>query len=332
VSRPKYSLIVPVYNRPEEVQELLDSLLQQTFPDYEIILVEDGSQDTCEAAVNNAQGKLPVRYFTKPNSGPGTTRNFGADKAAGEWYIFLDSDVWVPPAYLDQVDAFMEANQVDAFGGPDRAHPNFSPIQKAINYAMTSFFTTGGIRGGAEKMDKFYPRSFNMGVHESVMNATGGFSAMRFGEDLDFSLRILAHGFKTALIPDAFVYHKRRTHFKAFFKQVYNSGIARINLYLLYPASLKPVHALPSAFVLGHLLLLLLGLFNSYLPLILLLFPLVISLDALRQSGELKVALLAVPAAYVQLLGYGTGFLHAVWRRLVLRKGPFAAFQKKFYA
>jgi glycosyltransferase involved in cell wall biosynthesis len=331
MGHPKYSLIVPVFNRAEEVHELMKSLLNQQFKDFELILVEDGSSYPCKHVFENFKDKIPVKYFSKSNSGPGLSRNFGAKHAQGEWCIFLDSDVLIPEEYLNEVHTFLNQNNADAFGGPDRAHQEFTPIQKAINYAMTSFFTTGGIRGGTEKMDKFYPRSFNMGVHKKVIEATGGFSEMRFGEDLDFSLRILGKGFQTALIPKAFVYHKRRTNFKAFFKQVYNSGIARINLYLLYPKSLKAVHALPSAFVLGHLLLLALAILLPAAPLILLLFPITIFLDALRQSQEFRVALLAIPAAYVQLVGYGTGFLHAVWKRLILKKGAFAAFQKKFY-
>ena len=255
----KYSLIIPVYNRPDEVAELLDSLTRIAFRDYEVILVEDGSTLPCEAVARQYGDRLSLRYFAKPNSGPGQSRNYGAERAEGEWLIVLDSDILVPEGYFDALNSFLAHNDVDAFGGPDRAHESFTPVQKAINYGMTSFFTTGGIRGGKQKLDKFFPRSFNMGIRRKVYHALGGFRAMRFGEDIDFSYRIVEGGYRTALIPDAWVYHKRRTDFRKFFRQVHNSGIARVNLTILHPGTLRLVHLLPSAFTIGCVLLLIGG-------------------------------------------------------------------------
>ena len=190
----KYSVIIPVYNRPDEVDELLASLCTQTVSDFEVLVVEDGSSVPCRIVVERYADRLAVRYFDKPNSGPGQSRNYGVERAAGEYVIVLDSDAVLPEGYLAAVDAELRREPCDAFGGPDRAHASFTPMQKAINYAMTSFFTTGGIRGGSKKMDKFYPRSFNMGVRTEVYRRLGGFSEMRFGEDIDFSTRILKAG------------------------------------------------------------------------------------------------------------------------------------------
>ena len=250
----KYSLIIPVYNRPDEVDELLESLTGQTFTDFETVVVEDGSSRPCRDVVEKYAGRLSVKYYDKPNSGPGQTRNYGAERSSGEYLIVLDSDCVLPPGYLQAVDDELRREPADAFGGPDRAHESFTDVQKAISYAMTSFFTTGGIRGGKKKMDKFYPRSFNMGVRAEVYRRLGGFSKMRFGEDIDFSIRIFKAGCSCRLFPDAWVWHKRRTDMKKFFKQVHNSGIARINLYKKYPESLKLVHLLPMVFTVGGML------------------------------------------------------------------------------
>ena len=238
----KYSIIVPVYNRPDEVDELLQSLTEQTFNDMEVIIVEDGSSQPCENIVHRYAGKLQLRYYTKENSGPGQTRNFGAEHSQGEYLIFLDSDCVLPPDFLKAVDEELKRKDCDAWGGPDRAHASFTNVQKAISYSMTSFLTTGGIRGGKKQMDKkFYPRSFNMGIRRSLYRQLGGFSSMRFGEDIDLSLRIYKSGASCRLFPEAWVWHKRRTDFKKFFKQVHNSGIARINLMKRHPGSLKLV-------------------------------------------------------------------------------------------
>lgn len=327
----KYSLIIPVYNRPNEVDELLQSLLDQRFKDFEVIVVEDGSSVPCTDVVEKYTRLLPVHYFTKPNSGPGQTRNYGAERSNGEYLIVLDSDCILPPGYLEAVEEELNREPADAFGGPDRAHESFSDVQKAINYAMTSFFTTGGIRGGKKKMDKFYPRSFNMGIKADVYRALGGFSKMRFGEDIDFSIRIFKGGYRCRLFPEAWVWHKRRTDLKKFFKQVHNSGIARINLYKKYPESLKLVHLLPAVFTVGVVLVLLCSLICPWSLLLLAFFALVILLDSSVQNKSLKIGIISVAAAFIQLTGYGTGFLRAWWKRCVQRKDEFAAFEKNFY-
>lgn len=317
----RFSIIIPVYNRPDEVAELLESLTQQSYRNYEIIIVEDGSSVPCEAVVKAYADRLPVSYYTKPNSGPGQTRNYGAERAKGEYLLIWDSDILIPEGYFEAIESFLKANPVDAFGGPDRAHASFTDVQKAINYSMTSFFTTGGIRGGKKKLDKFFPRSFNMGIRRTVYEQLSGFRAMRFGEDIDFSYRIVEAGYKTALIPDAYVYHKRRTDFRKFFRQVHNSGIARINLSILHPGTLKLVHTLPALFTLAVI---------PFLPLMPL-YALMVLVDAAIQNKSLKIGALSVVAAFTQLIGYGTGFIGAAFRRYILKKENKDAFMANFY-
>ncbi|MDR0988393.1 MAG: glycosyltransferase [Prevotellaceae bacterium] len=328
----RYSLLIPVYNRPDEVDELLQSLTDQHFKDFEVLVVEDGSTLPCLSIVEKYTRLLPVHYLAQPNGGPGSARNFGAAHAKGDYLLILDSDCLVPRDYLTAIEQELRRAPVDAFGGPDRAHESFSPIQKAINYSMTSFFTTGGIRGGKRKMDRFFPRSFNMGVRGEVYQALGGFSAMRFGEDIDFSIRILEGGYSCRLFPDAWVYHKRRTDLRKFFKQVHNSGIARINLYKKYPHSLKIVHLLPAAFTVVTALLLagaLCGCPYALLPL--LIYVLLVGTDATLRTRSLIIGLYSIGTSLVQLIGYGTGFLRAWWRRCLLGKNEFEAFRKSFY-
>ena len=327
----KYSVIIPVYNRPDEADELLQSLIRQTFRNFEVVVVEDGSAIPCREVVEKYTDLLDIHYYNKPNSGPGQTRNYGAERSQGEYLIILDSDCILPPGYLEAVEQELQTCPADAFGGPDRAHESFSDLQKAINYSMTSFFTTGGIRGGKKKMDKFYPRSFNMGVRRDVYRALGGFSQMRFGEDIDFSIRIFKAGYRCRLFPDAWVYHKRRTDLRKFFKQVHNSGIARINLYKKYPESLKVVHLLPALFTLATLLLLLATVVCPYASLPLLLYALLVCTDSAIRNHSLRIGIYSIAAAYVQLIGYGTGFWRAWWRRCVCHKGEFEAFKKNFY-
>jgi len=312
----KFSLVIPVYNRPDEIRELLSSLSSQEDRDFEVIIVEDGSTVTCEEEVKGFASELDVRYFFKANSGPGLSRNFGAERSTGDYLIFLDSDVVVPSMYISSVRSHLESSWTDAFGGPDAAAASFTPIQKAVSYSMTSFFTTGGIRGGGEKLDKFYPRSFNMGYSREVFNATGGFSGMRYGEDIDMSIRILQSGFKTALFREAFVYHKRRTSLEAFFHQVYHSGEARIELQKRHPGSMKAVHLLPAAFTVGCALLLVLSLLWSRRWLSpLLIYALLLYIDCWQQTRSVKVALLSIITSYTQLIGYGCGFISAIMRR-----------------
>ena len=346
----KYSIIVPVYNRPDEVDELLESLSHQTQHDFEVIIVEDGSAKPCKDVCDKYADILDLHYYTKPNSGPGQSRNYGAERAQGQWLIILDSDVVLPEGYLAAVDKSLTPG-LAAWGGSDSAHPSFTPVQKAISYSMTSFFTTGGIRGGKAKLDKFYPRSFNMGIRRDVYAQLGGFSKMRFGEDIDFSYRIVEAGHQPRLFPEAWVWHKRRTDFRKFFRQVYNSGIARINLEKRHPGTLKLVHLLPTVFTLGVIILalafvagLMLSSFGtpetkltgqlacrlSLLPLAL--YSLIIFTDSTIRNHSLHVGLLSVPAAFVQLTGYGLGFIESWWKRCVLGQDEFQAFEKNFYS
>lgn len=332
---PLFSFIIPVFNRPNEVEELLQSLTQQTVDSsmFEVIVVEDGSQITCKEVCERFSEQLNLHYYYKENSGPGQSRNYGADKSCGEYYIVLDSDVVLPETYMQHVLDEIKREPCDAFGGPDRAHHDFSPIQKAISYSMTSFFTTGGIRGGKKKLDKFYPRSYNMGIKSDVYKALNGFSKMRFGEDIDFSIRIFDNGYSCRLFPEAWVYHKRRTDFRKFFKQVYNSGIARINLYKKYPSSLKLVHLLPAVFTVGVFLLCLSALLLcSLVPLsLLLLYSILIFIDSATHYKSIKIGFLSVGAAFTQLMGYGLGFIEAWWKRCVRDLDEFQAFEKNFY-
>ncbi len=330
-NRMRYSLIIPVYNRPDEVDELLESLTSQTYRDFEVIVIEDGSSLTCADIVSKYRGQLDVYYYYKENSGPGQSRNYGAVRSNGEYLIILDSDVILPDGYLEAIEEELQREPADAFGGPDRAHRSFTDMQKAINYSMTSFFTTGGIRGGKKKMDKFYPRSFNMGIRRDIYRTLNGFSNMRFGEDIDFSIRIFNGGYRCRLFPGAWVYHKRRTDLKKFFKQVHNSGIARINLYKKYPDSLKIVHLLPAAFTVGLIALLIGALFCKYSLLPILLFSLLVFIDAALRNRSLVIGVYAVAASFVQLVGYGTGFLRAWWNRCLLGYGEFEAFKRNFY-
>lgn len=329
----KYSVIIPVYNRPDEVSELLASIQGQSrqLDDIEVVVVEDGSAVKCEDVCQQFVDSINIHYYYKDNSGPGQTRNYGAERATGDYLVILDSDAVLPPDYFNALDAELQRQDSDAFGGPDRAHKDFTNIQKAINYGMTSFFTTGGIRGGKKKMDKFYPRSFNMGIKREVYAQLGGFSKMRFGEDIDLSLRIFKGGYSCRLFPEAWVWHKRRTDFRKFFKQVHNSGIARIHLHKRHPGSMKLVHMLPAVFTIGCLVLLIGEVFCVWSIIPLLLYALIIMIDATRQERSLKVGVLAVGASFVQLIGYGTGFIKAFWKRIILGGGEFNAYEKNFY-
>ena len=345
----RFSIIIPVFNRPDEVEELLQSLTAQTVSDFEVIVVEDGSSIPCKEVCEHFSDSLDLHYYNKKNSGPGQSRNFGAERSKGEYLIILDSDVVLPQGYLAAVESELDATNADAFGGPDRAHSSFTDVQKAISYSMTSFFTTGGIRGGKKKLDKFYPRSFNMGIRRDIFLRLGGFSKMRFGEDIDFSIRIFKAGYTCRLFPTAWVWHKRRTDFRKFFRQVFNSGIARINLHKKHPGSLKLVHAMPAVFTIGVTALVLVSAvaralmhydpahFNRWyllcaIPWIpILAFALLIIIDASIRNRSLKIGFLSVAAAFIQLFGYGSGFIAAWWRRCVRGKDEFNAFEKTFY-
>lgn len=317
----RFSIIIPVYNRIDEVHDLLDSLEKQSFKDFEVVIVEDGSSMPCREEVESHRAGLDVKYFYKENEGRSIARNYGLERANGDYFLFFDSDCVIPPDYLATVDNRLKENPLDCFGGPDAAHDSFTPVQKAINYSMTSFLTTGGIRGGKVQLEKFVPRTFNMGFSREVYKKVGGFREM-FSEDIDMSTRIRLAGFSIGLIQDAPVWHKRRVDFKKFFRQVYVFGMSRITLKLLYPDSLKLVHTLPAVFVLGCLFLILMGIFVSpwwLLPLGV--YFLAIFISALVSTKSLKIALLALPASVIQLSGYGIGFIKAFVTKIILGKG-----------
>lgn len=316
-----FSIIIPVFNRPDELRELLVSLTKQTYQQFEVLVIEDGSVDKADEVVAAFAHQLDIRYFFKENSGQGFTRNYGFERARGDYFVIFDSDALVPAHYFSVVSQRLKTNWLDAYGGPDAAHPDFTPIQKAISYSMTSPFTTGGIRGSKKNLGgTYHPRSFNMGLSRTVWETIGGYKLSRMGEDIEFAIRIIECGFQTGLIPDAFIYHKRRTNFGQFYRQLRFFGRARINISRYYPAELKLVHALPALFTLFVLSVpvwafISLGLFRVAAG-VLLVFSLLILIDATRKEKSLTVGLLSVVAAFVQLLGYGIGFLTEGWKRL----------------
>lgn len=317
----KYSVIIPVYNRLDEVEDLLESLSRQTFKDFETIIVEDGSTAPCIEAVDRYAGKISIKYYHKENEGRSIARNYGMERAGGEYFIFFDSDCVIPEEYFENLDKALTNHPVDCFGGPDAAHDSFTDTQKAINYSMTSFLTTGGIRGGKVSLEKFTPRTFNMGFSRKVYEKVGGFREM-FSEDIDMSTRIKNAGFSIALIREAYVYHKRRVDFKKFFRQVHVFGMSRITLKLLYPGSMKLVHWLPAIAVIGALLLVVLAITVSpWFLLPLALYIAAIWITALLSTRSAKIAILAIPAAIIQLGGYGTGFIKAYVTKIILGRG-----------
>ena len=317
---PKYSVIVPVYNRPQELDELLGSLNRQTYKDFEIVVVEDGSSLKADHIAEKWSARLPLRYFYKENTGQGFSRNFGFEKAEGDYLVVFDSDCLIPPHYFAAVEAHVQNEPLDAWGGPDKAHPSFTPLQKAISYSMTSLFTTGGIRGRKKRLSAFHPRSFNMGISREVWEKTGGYIITRMGEDIEFSIRIIEAGFQTGLIEEAYVYHKRRTSLKQFYKQLHFFGRARINISRFFPEELKPIHAFPAAFVAGILLYLLLPLFSLELfglaSLLLLCYFLLIFVDSSLQNKSVKVGGLSMATSFVQLWAYGIGFWEELERKV----------------
>ena len=327
----KISVVIPVYNRPDEIDELLSSLTRQTEMGFEVVVVEDGSKIPCKTIVENYTGILDIHYYYKPNSGPGLSRNYGAERSSGDYIVFFDSDCVIPPTYIETAKKHILSDKTEFYGGPDKADKAFSPKQKAINYSMTSFFTTGGIRGGKKKLDKFFPRSFNMGLSRKVFEATGGFSDMRFGEDIDLSYRIMNLGFNSCLIPEAYVWHKRRNNLHSFFKQVFFSGIARINLSLRHPGTLRIVHLLPSAFTVCCFLLIICSLWYPSVLLLIGIISLIWFVDSSIQNRSIKIGLISILTSYIQLIGYGSGFLYGVWGRFIAKKDEKALNETKFY-
>ncbi len=310
---PRYSIVIPVYNRPQEVSELLASLTQQTNKNFEVIIVEDGSNVRCDQLVDQFRDLLRIQYFFKPNSGPGPSRNFGFAQARGNYFIVFDSDCIIPPTYLEVVEKSINENSWDAWGGPDKAHEDFTFIQRAMGYTMASVLTTGGIRGGKKSLGWFQPRSYNMGLSRKVFDQTGGFKFSHFAEDIELSIRMKKGGFKVGLIPEAFVYHKRRTTFSQFFSQVSNFGKGRVLIGSVHPEEVKLTHWFPTLFLIATIGLLLVPLLSIGLfkfgAAVFLLYLVAIFLHSLKENKNLLVAILSVPSALLQLWGYGLGFL-----------------------
>jgi len=263
-----YSVIVPSYNREDQIKELIESFIKLDFPvdQFELIIADDDSFDNTESLVNRLKKttEFPVHFFSQNKQGPGAARNFGIKKAKGDFFIFIDSDCTVSTKWMQEIDISLEKEEANAFGGPDSFREDFPVLLKAINYSMTSFITTGGIRGhNKKKLGKFYPRSFNMGLSRDVYNKVGGFGGLRHGQDIEFSHRILNSGAKVISIPGAVVYHKRRTSVKKFFRQVFNWGVARINLYKIDSSMLEAVHWLPAIATLILFILIIASIFSA---------------------------------------------------------------------
>jgi glycosyltransferase involved in cell wall biosynthesis len=328
-----FSFIIPVYNRPNEIKELLESFCQlEGGYTYEIVIVEDGSTETSEDIVNSFKRQLNISYYYKSNSGPGDSRNFGMQKAKGNYFIILDSDVILPSQYLQEVQTFLDQAYYDCFGGPDAAHPSFSNLQKAINFAMTSFITTGGIRGGDRQVEDFQPRSFNMGLSKKAFLDSGGFGKIHPGEDPDLSLRLQKLGYKTTLIKDAYVFHKRRISWSKFYKQVHKFGKVRPILNQWHPKSKSLVYWFPTLFSLGLLISISLLLFNIIWPIYLYgLYFLIAFILAYFSTASFIVGIQAVVAIVIQFFGYGYGFIKAMINLVVLRKKPKEAFPDLFF-
>jgi len=319
-----FSIIIPLYNRPQEINELLNTLTKQTYTRFEVLVIEDGSVNDAREIVESYADRLDIKYFVKANSGQGFSRNFGFERAVGDYFIIFDSDCLIPSDYLEIVAESLIADHLDAYGGPDAAHSSFTPIQKAISYAMTSPFTTGGIRGNKKGIGQFHPRSFNMGISRRVWETAGGFIITRLGEDIEYSIRIHSLGFKIGLIPEAKVYHKRRTSFFQFYKQLHFFGRARINVYKFFPKELKAVHFFPAVFTLGLLFTIVANIFRWPIGLlgdgVLILFILLIFFHSLGKNKSVKVAFLSIIAAFIQLTAYGFGFMQDMWKRVILKQ------------
>ena len=327
-----FSIIVPVYNRPDEMKEFLESLCQTLYQTpFEVVVIEDGSSIPCHDVVQSFTDRLNLSYYFKQNSGPGDSRNFGMEKAIGDYFLIFDSDCLIPNHYLSVVDVELLKNFVDCFGGPDAAHDSFSDVQKAINFAMTSIMTTGGIRGGSESVDKFQPRSFNMGLSRKAFEASRGFGNIHPGEDPDLSIRLWEMGFQTRLISMAYVYHKRRIDWSKFFRQVNKFGKARPILDRWYPKYAKLTFFAPTVFLLGipiSVILLLFGIWHfAFIYVLYFAFAFIVS----AMQNNLKIGIYAVLAIFIQFYGYGIGFLKSFLYVRLLKRDPQIVFPELFF-
>ena len=338
-----FSIIVPCYNRSDEIIDLIHSFKEQTFQkdEFEVLLVDDGSTDNTAEIVSQLIDSMPfrIRFFQRNHEGPGPARNYGMSQAEGEYFLFIDSDCIADPDWLTRLAEAIEKEKPDAFGGPDSVLDNFTPLQKAIDFAMTSFLTTGGMRGHSKKkLAKFYPRSFNMGIHRNIFKTLGGMGTLRHGQDLEFSRRIVASGAKVISIPEAVVYHKRRTGLRKFFRQIFNWGVARINLTLIDNGILEPLHFIPSLGAFGYILITILAPFHRYLFYLWLIVDAValgllttIFIVALLKYRDVRAAILSPVVSLTQIFAYGFGFASGFWNRIILKKPEYTGFVKKYY-
>lgn len=329
-----FSIIIPVYNRPDEMKELLDSLVVQTYQEFELVVVEDGSTIKSEDLCKSYSDRLNISYYYKENEGPSIGRNYGLANAKGNYFLFFDSDCILPKHYMETIHKELTNSFVDCYGGPDGAMEDFSDFQKAVSYAMTSFFTTGGIRGGKKQVHKFHPRSFNLGFSKAVYENTGGFpvTTMHPGEDMVFAIEVIKRGFETRLINDAYVFHKRRVSFKKFYKQVFGFGKTRYIISRHYPETFKVFFLFPSTFVIGTILAIMAGvLIHRIFAFPVLLYSFLVFADALTKSKSLKIAVKALAASFVQIFAYGLGFIDAVWNHMLMGRDEFGVFGKGFY-
>ena len=327
------SIIIAIFNRKDELFELLNSLIAQTDKNFEVIIVDDGSFVDLLPTVETFKEMLNIQYFKKPNSGPGLSRNYGANRAKNDWLVFVDSDVIVEKDYIENIKKNLEKTDCAAFGGADKAHKGFNLLQKAISYSMTSVFTTGGIRGSKKAVTRFQPRSFNMGVNKEIFLKIGGFSEMRIGEDPDLSMTIWENGYQTAFFDDIGVYHKRRTDLGKFSKQVYQFGCARPILNQRHPDYVKPTFWFPTLFLLGYVA----GILEYFLlqkGFVLAcygFYTLVIFLHALYLTKNIAIAAQAIITTYIQMFSYGYGFLESWIKLNLLKMKPEDAFPKHFH-
>ena len=327
------SIVVAIFNRKDELFELLNSLIAQTDKDFEVIIVDDGSFVDLLPTVETFKEMLNIQYFKKANSGPGLSRNYGANRAKNDWLVFVDSDVIVEKDYIENIKKNLEKTDCAAFGGADKAHKGFNLLQKAISYSMTSVFTTGGIRGSKKAVTRFQPRSFNMGVNKEIFLKIGGFSEMRIGEDPDLSMTIWENGYQTAFFDDIGVYHKRRTDLGKFSKQVYQFGCARPILNQRHPDYVKPTFWFPTLFLLGYVA----GILEYFLlqkGFVLAcygFYTLIIFVHALYLTKNIAIAAQAIITTYIQMFSYGYGFLESWIKLNVLKMKPEDAFPKHFH-
>ena len=332
-----YSIIVATYNRIDEIQELIKSIDELDYQEkFELVIVDDGSTDDTKKYVTELNKSYQIQYLYQQNKGPGAARNYGMTEAKGDYFIFVDSDCILPSHWLSEIDTQVKEHKYDAFGGPDTFHPSFSPLLKAIDYSMTSFLGTGGTRGSKKSVTRFYPRSFNMGISKEIFSEIGGMNDLRHGQDMDFSMRIYRAGYKVGLIENAFVYHKRRTSLKKFFKQIFNWGVARINLGRKYPEMLKPIHLAPAVIVALFFIVLILSPFSSICRKLLKssLFigsgiGLFASIQSFKKYKNIKVSLLSIVTLFLQIFAYGLGAISGIIQHI--HKGKAEGIKKNYY-